>query len=334
MQALVYTDIETIIYKEEKNPKTVNGESIVKVSASGICGSDMHAYHGRDERRIPPLILGHEVSGIIDKGEKVGKKVVLNPLITCGSCDYCKNEREHLCGKRIILGMNKPIERQGGFAEYVSIPNKNIYELPKKLDIKEAPIAEPCAVALHAVELGEKELSKPIEDTKVLVIGAGAIGLLCGLIVEKIKKCKDIVILEPNDNRLKESLKYVNADGFKPGNKSIFNDHFDLIFDSVGLEITRQQAIQSIKPGGTIIHIGLTQPAGTFNFRKATLQEITFIGTYCYTNKDFEETLNLLSNNSLGSLDWIEYRELSKGAEAFKQIHDGTCSAPKIILIP
>ena len=63
MQALVYTDIETIIYKEEKNPKTVNGESIVKVSASGICGSDMHAYHGRDERRIPPLILGHEVSG-------------------------------------------------------------------------------------------------------------------------------------------------------------------------------------------------------------------------------------------------------------------------------
>ena len=214
MQALVYTDIETIIYKEEKNPKTVNGESIVKVSASGICGSDMHDYHGRDERRIPPLILGHEVSGIIDKGEKVGKKVVLNPLITCGSCDYCKNEREHLCGKRIILGMNKPIERQGGFAEYVSIPNKNIYELPKKLDIKEAPIAEPCAVALHAVELGEKELSKPIEDTKVLVIGAGAIGLLCGLIVEKIKKCKDIVILEPNDNRLKESLKYVNADGF------------------------------------------------------------------------------------------------------------------------
>ena len=102
----------------------------------------------------------------------------------------------------------------------------------------------------------------------------------------------------------------------------------------MGLEITRQNAIKCVNPGGVIIHIGLTQPSGTFNFRKATLQEITFIGTYCYTNKDFEETLNLLSNNSLGSLDWIEYRELSKGAEAFKQIHDGTCSAPKIILIP
>ena len=88
------------------------------------------------------------------------------------------------------------------------------------------------------------------------------------------------------------------------------------------------------KPGGTIIHIGLTQPAGNFDFRKATLQEITFIGTYCYTNKDFEKTLSILSKNEIGNLDWIEFRKLNKGSEAFKEIHDGTCSAPKIILIP
>ena len=147
MQALVYTDTQKLIYWEEKNPKLIKGESIIKVSASGICGSDMHAYHGKDDRRIPPLILGHEISGTIEKGNDVGKKVVLNPLITCGSCEYCKEGREHLCGKRIILGMNRPIERQGGFAEYVSIPEKNIFELPKKLSMKEAPIAEPCAVS-------------------------------------------------------------------------------------------------------------------------------------------------------------------------------------------
>ena len=83
MQALVYTDTQTLIYREEKNPELVNGESIIKVSASGICGSDMHAYHGKDNRRIPPLILGHEISGIIDRGKSNGKEVVLNPLITC-----------------------------------------------------------------------------------------------------------------------------------------------------------------------------------------------------------------------------------------------------------
>ena len=134
MQALVYTDIEKLTYREEKNPKLLDGESIVKVFASGICGSDMHAFHGHDNRRIPPLILGHEVSGVINEGKDIGKKVVLNPLITCGKCNYCTNKKEHLCPKRIILGMNRPIERQGGFAEYVSIPDKNIYELPKNLN--------------------------------------------------------------------------------------------------------------------------------------------------------------------------------------------------------
>ena len=333
MQALVYTDTQTLIYREEKNPKLVNGESIIKVSASGICGSDMHAYHGKDERRIPPLILGHEISGIIDKGKESGKKVVLNPLITCGSCEYCKNGREHLCVKRIILGMNRPIERQGGFAEYVSIPDKNIYELPKTLTMNEAPIAEPCAVALHAVELGEKQLSKATNDVKVLVIGAGAIGLLCGLILSKVKNCKDVVIVDSNDKRLKESLKYLDADGFKPDSKNILKDNFDIVIDTVGLEVTRKQAIRCIKPGGIIMHIGLTQPSGNFDFRKTTLQEITIIGTYCYTNKDFEKTLNILNNKEIGSLKWIEYRELKEGSSAFKEIHDGSCISPKIILL-
>ena len=333
MQALVYTDTQTLVYKEEKNPNLKNGESIIKVFASGICGSDMHAYHGKDNRRIPPLILGHEVSGTIDKGKEIGKKVVLNPLITCGTCEYCKNEREHLCLKRIILGMNRPIERQGGFAEYVSIPDKNIYELPKNVNIKEAPIAEPCAVALHAVKLGEENLFKSINDSKALVIGAGAIGLLSGLILSKLKNCKDLTIIEPNDKRLKESLKYLDADGFKPNNKSLPSDSFDIVFDTVGLEVTRKQAINCVKPGGIIIHIGLTEPSGTFDFRKTTLQEITFIGTYCYTNKDFEKTLNILNKKEIGSLDWIEYRKLQDGSLAFKEIHNGSCAAPKIILL-
>ena len=333
MQALVYTDTQTLIYREEKNPKLVNGESIIKVYASGICGSDMHAYHGKDNRRIPPLILGHEISGTIEKGNLTGKKVVLNPLITCAKCNYCKSEREHLCEKRIILGMNRPVLRQGGFAEYVSIPDKNIYELPEGLDIKEAPIAEPTAVSLHAVELAEKSLLKSIKDTKILIIGGGAIGLLSGLILSKFKKCKNIVISEPNKKRLDECAKYLEAKAVMPNNKVIKDSHFDIVFDTVGLEITRQQAIKAIRPGGIIIHIGLTQPSGSFDFRKTTLQEITFIGTYCYTNKDFEKTLNILSKKEIGSLSWIEYRELKDGSSAFKDIHEGSCASPKIILL-
>ena len=334
MRALVYTDTEKLEYKDFHDPLLTEGESIIKVSASGICGSDMHAYHGKDERRIPPLILGHEVSGIVEQGKQKGKKVVLNPLITCGECFYCKNGREHLCNKRVLLGMNRPVERQGCFAELVLSPDKNIYELPSDLDIKQAPIAEPTAVSLHAVELGHEMLKKPLDQSRILIIGGGAIGLLCALILEKYKKCKEITLVEPNEKRLKVCSNHLQSETLKPDDKKIKDDFFDLVFDTVGLEITRNNSIKAVNAGGVIVHIGLTQPSGSFNFRKATLQEITFIGTYCYTNKDFSNTIDLLSSKKLGNLEWIEYRELSKGAKAFKEIHDGTCEAPKIILIP
>ena len=177
-------------------------------------------------------------------------------------------------------------------------------------------------------------MKKDLKDCRILVQGAGAIGLLCGLILSKDKNCKNIVLSDPNKKRLDECSKYLDAKFVNPTDKSIRENGFDLVMDSVGLEVSRQQAIHVVAPGGSIVHIGLTQPSGTFNFRKLTIQEITLIGTYCYTNNDFKNTLNLLTNKTLGSLEWIEYRELKKGAEAFKEIHDGTCIAPKIILIP
>ena len=334
MKALVYTVTQELVYRDEKNPSEVIGESILKVHASGICGSDMHAYHGNDDRRIPPLILGHEVSGEVQDGKFKGKNVVLNPLITCGKCDYCKKDREHLCPTRIILGMNKPIERQGVFAEFVAAPDQNIYEIPAGLDKNEAPVAEPTAVSLHAVLIGEESLKKPLSECKTLIQGGGAIGLLCGLILSKIKGNNNIVLSDPNKLRLNECAKYLDAKFVTPDNKEIKSSSFDIIFDTVGLEISRQQAIEVVKPGGSIIHIGLTQPAGPFNFRKMTLQEVTVIGTYCYTNKDFEKTLKILSNKDIGPLNWIEFRDLKNGGNAFKEIHEGTCVAPKIILLP
>ena len=334
MQALVYTGTNKIDFREEKDPIAKPGETLIKVKASGICGSDMHAYHGNDERRIPPLILGHEVSGTSLDGKYKNKDVVINPLISCEKCDYCKNQREHLCPERTMIGMSTPIKREGGLAELVSVPEKNIFEVPKKLSIKEAALAEPAAVALHAVLLAEQNLKKPLSECKILIQGAGAIGLLCGLVLNKEKKSTNITMSDPNKKRLDECAKYLKANFVSPNDKSIKENNFDLILESVGLEVTRHQAIKSIAPGGTIVHIGLTQPSGTFNFKKLTIQEITLVGTYCYTNMDFQKTLEILTEKKLGDLGWIEYRDLKKGSEAFNEIHNGTCVAPKIILIP
>ena len=334
MHALVYTGTNKIDFREEKDPTPKPGESLIKVKASGICGSDMHAYHGNDERRIPPLILGHEVSGTSLDGKYKNKDVVINPLISCDKCNYCKNEREHLCPERTMIGMSTPIKREGGLAEFVSVPEKNIFEVPKDLSIKEAALAEPAAVALHAVLLAEKNLKKPLSECKILIQGAGAIGLLCGLVLNTEKNSKNIIMSDPNKKRLDKCSKYLSANFVSPNDKAIKENNFDLILESVGLEVTRLQAIKSIVPGGTIVHIGLTQPSGTFDFKKLTIQEITLVGTYCYTNKDFQNTLDILTKKKLGDLGWVEYRELKKGSEAFNEIHNGTCIAPKIILIP
>ena len=334
MQALVYTGTNKIDFREEKDPIAKPGETLIKVKASGICGSDMHAYHGNDERRIPPLILGHEVSGTSLDGKYKNKDVVINPLISCEKCDYCNNQREHLCPERTMIGMSTPIKREGGLAELVSVPEKNIFEVSKKLSIKEAALAESAAVALHAVLLAEQNLKKSLSECKILIQGAGAIGLLCGLVLNKEKKSTNIIMSDPNKKRLDECAKYLKANFVSPNDKSIKENNFDLILESVGLEVTRHQAIKSIAPGGTIVHIGLTQPSGTFNFKKLTIQEITLVGTYCYTNMDFQKTLEILTEKKLGDLGWIEYRDLKKGSEAFNEIHNGTCVAPKIILIP
>ena len=129
MKALVFTDKEQLEYQSEPSPTPKGEELLVKVSAAGICGSDMHAYHGFDDRRIPPLILGHEISGTIENSKE---NVIINPLITCGNCYECKNGIEHLCQTRSLIGMSKPAERHGGFAEFVSVPKKNLHYTNKK----------------------------------------------------------------------------------------------------------------------------------------------------------------------------------------------------------
>ena len=334
MKALVFTDVEKIVYQDYDDPKIKKNESIIKVTASGICGSDMHAYHGKDERRVPPLILGHEISGVIYEGPNKGNKVIVNPLISCGKCDYCNRNSEHLCPERSLIGMNRPFVREGGLAEFVSVPNKNLNNLPKELDINKAALTEPTAVSLHAVELGEKNLQLPLDKAKVLIIGGGAIGILCALILQNIKKNLNTTLVEINEKRLDVCKKSLQSQVLNTESDKIKNNSFDFVIDAVGNEKTRQFAIKSTKPGGAIVHVGLTDAGGSFDFRKTTLQEITFIGTYCYTFRDFNKTIKILSESLIGDLNWIQYKELKNGSEAFKQIHDGTCASPKIILIP
>ena len=103
MKALVYTGTNEVKYQDEPLLKPSPGEAQIKIDAVGICGSDMHAYHGEDPRRVPPLILGHEASGVVVDGEQIGKRVVINPLIPCDRCEDCFSGRSNLCKNRELI---------------------------------------------------------------------------------------------------------------------------------------------------------------------------------------------------------------------------------------
>ncbi|MDX1540959.1 MAG: alcohol dehydrogenase catalytic domain-containing protein, partial [Geminicoccaceae bacterium] len=112
MKALVYTAPHELVFRDEPDPAPAPGEAVVELDSIGICGSDLHGYHGKDSRRLPPLILGHEASGTVVHGRDPGRRVALNPLVTCGRCDDCVAGRTNLCPQRQLIGMARP----GAFA--------------------------------------------------------------------------------------------------------------------------------------------------------------------------------------------------------------------------
>jgi threonine dehydrogenase-like Zn-dependent dehydrogenase len=330
MKALVYTDTLELQYRDEPEPVLVAGESLIEIEAVGICGSDMHAYHGHDARRVPPLILGHEAVGVIRSGQKKGTRVVLNPLITCGKCNHCLGGRSNLCAQRELIGMR----RAGAFADYISIPERNLLDIPQDMDPVIASLAEPAATSLHAIYLAEKILYRPLSECRVLVIGGGSIGVFAALML-KNKGCQNIYLGDTNLLRRETAKKLNCATIYNP----ISGDQpeaasFDLVIDAVGSGRTRASSSELVAAGGIISHVGLQDNEAGLDTRRITLEEITFLGNYTYSVIDLRAAIELLYSGALGSLDWVETRSLAEGATAFHDIHAGKAASPKIVLIP
>jgi len=329
MKALVYAGPRTLEFRDVANPAPKGDEVLVKVDSVGICGSDMHAFLGHDERRPAPLILGHEVAGAITGGPRDSQRVTINPLVTCGVCPACQSGRDNLCPDRQIISM---MPREGGFAEYVVIPAKNAVPVPDQFPLEKASLAEPIACGWHAVRLAKAALHTSMPNTRALVIGGGAIGVGAALSLMAFGTL-DVTLIEPNKIRRKYLSK--NTDLIVRDPQDIeADDLFDLVIDGVGFVQTRDTASMLVRPGGVIMHIGLGAPEGGLDIRRLTLQEITFIGTYTYTADDFRATAQAMFDGKLGTLDWTEFRPLAKGKQAFVDIRNGTVPAPKIILKP
>ena len=327
MKALVYDGPEMLAFRDVADPVPQVGQQLIKVLSVGICGSDMHAFLGHDERRPAPLILGHEAAGEIVGGPRDGERVTVNPLVTCGICQACVSGHDNLCPERLIISMPP---REGAFSQYLVMQDDNLVTVPDHVSLDAASLAEPIACGWHTVRLAKAALSGDAKTA--LVIGGGAIGLGAALSLSA-QGVADVIIVEPNALRRDDLNTKCQQTAISPDD--LPNDaQFDLVIDGVGYAATRATASAHARPGGVIGHIGLGEGTGGLDVRRMTLQEITFIGTYTYTAQDFRDTAAAIFDGRLGLLDWTEQRPLSDGAAAFADIRAGRTAAPKIILRP
>ncbi len=323
MKALVYDGVRTLNYRDMPDPQPKDEDHLIRVGAVGICGSDMHAYLGHDERRPAPLILGHEAAGVISGGHRDGARVTVNPLVTCGICPACLSGRENLCPDRQIISMQP---RQGAFAQFISMPERNLVDVPIDVPLTKAALAEPLAVSWHAVRLALTASDN--DQPRAMVIGGGAIGLAAALSLNAAG-LEDVTVVEPNAAR-----RAFLRDVTKQHAVERTEGQFEIIVDAVGLAATRAVASAQAAPGGVIVHVGLGEDTGGLDIRRMTLQEITFIGTYTYTAQDFVDTAHAIFDGRLGPLDWIDCRPMSDGSRAFAELLAGEVAQPKIVMDP
>ncbi|PWJ18021.1 alcohol dehydrogenase catalytic domain-containing protein [Jannaschia seohaensis] len=316
MKALVYTGPEALEVREVPDPIAADGEVEVRVARVGICGSDMHAFLGHDERRPAPLILGHEASGLAG-----GRRVTVNPLVTCMTCPACLRGETNLCARRQIISMPP---REGAFAGAVAMPERNLVDVPDHVTDAQAALAEPIACGWNGARSG---IAAAGVADRALVLGGGAIGLGAALCL-MAQGVGDVTVVEPNDMRRAFLDGHVQTAAKAP------DGAFDVVVDAVGIDPTRAAASAAVRPGGAIVHIGLGGGQGGLDLRRITLQQIAFLGIYTYTAQDFRDTCAAMFDGRLGPLDWVEERPLTEGARAFADIRAGAVAAPKILLVP
>ena len=333
MRALVYTQPNEVQLQERPEPALDAGEVILKIDAVGICGSDMHAYHGHDPRRLPGLVLGHEFCGTVVQSRSAlyapGTRVTGNPLITCGTCEYCVQGRNNLCANRTMVGMTRP----GAFADLMSIPAASLIDMPQDMSAIHAAVTEPAATALHAINLSMKSLVRPLPECRTLILGGGAIGMLSSLL---LRHCggAEIVVAEVNPLRREQLARCAGVKTYDPRQEAPADNSFDYVMDAVGSKITRTVALAAVKAGGVVMHVGLQDWASEIDMRRLTLAEITLLGTYTYTTADLRATVQSIYRGAFGDLSWVDVRPLADGAKAFQDLDQGRTASAKVILCP
>ena len=306
MKGLVYHGPNRLVYEEVADVSPGPGEIKIHVHAVGICGSDIHGYLGITGRRTPPMIMGHEFSGVVEElgggvsGFKPGDRVTAYPMFFCDSCVPCRDGNVHLCVNRRFLGV---MDVDGAMADSVCIPAKCCFKLADGVSFEVASLMEPLAVAYRAVHRAGRDR---ISGKSVFLVGTGTIGLL-SLACARMHGPARAIVSDLSDTRLELAKKMGASDVVNPSRRDAAEAvrglteglGADTAFEAVGAAPTVRQAMAGLRQGGTAVWIGNNKPMIEINMQEIVTRELTVLGTYLYNFEEFKLVVNLLNSGKL-----------------------------------
>ena len=326
MRALVYTAPKKMLVEDRPRPAVQENEVEIAVDAAGICGSDVSGFLGHSRRRIPPLVLGHELVGRTPEG----KRVVANPLIHCGHCAACLSGAQNLCSSWRLLGLDRT---EGCYAEYVSLPNSHLYEIPDDLSDARAVMAEPLANIVHLFRI-----AAPAPFFRMGIVGGGTMGSLALLAARRLG-VREILVQDLSDARLRVARQMgaaaavnVSSEEGRAETRRFAGNGLDLVLDASGVGAARQAAFDLCRPGGTVVLLGMGAEKSEIDFVTSIRKEHRVVMSFAYTPVDFERSLSLLIGGEIDLTPWTVEMALEEGQQAFDRITTNPGDTLKILL--
>ena len=343
MKALVLKEYNKFAVEDVPVPEYGSKDVLIRVKACSICGSDVHGMDGSTGRRIPPIIMGHEASGVIEKtgaevtGYKPGDRVTFDSTVYCGDCYFCRRGEIDLCDNRKVVGVSCGDYRfNGAFAEYIAVPQHILYPLPGNVTFERAAMVEPLSIAFHAVTRSRVTL-----NCSAVVVGAGMIGLLIIQLL-RINGCGKIIAVDLKPEKLELAKKFgaditVKADEADvPAGvyKATENRGADISFEVAGLSPTFHDAVASLRKGGTLTLVGNLKPSVDFPLQMAVTRQLSINGS-CASSGEYPECLDLISSGKVDVDSFISgVAPLEEGESWFRRLYNAEPGLMKVILKP
>lgn len=337
MRQAIMVEPGKIEFRDVEKPGLGPDQVMMRTRRIGVCGSDIHVFHGVHPYTGYPVVQGHEVSGVAAEvgadvtGFSVGDKITFAPQVVCGECYPCKHGMYHICENLKVMGF----QTNGTAQEFFPLPEDIVFKLPDEMSLDHAAMIEPIAVAVHAVLKGGDVAGK-----KVLVLGAGTIGNLVAQ-VAKAFGADAVMITDIKDYKLEKAkacgIDFTINTARTDLNQTILAnfgpDRADLILECVGVQDTITKAVNNARKGTTIVIVGVFGEKPVVDLGLVQDRELKLVGTLMYQNSDYEIAINLLRNGKMCLDELITHRfKFEQYMDAYLAIEESNGEYMKVMI--